>query len=67
VYLEAHPPKGSPHWDNNFCKAGPEETQEKARVARSVPVPEYDPIYGKGGPLVEIWDGIDAAAETGQG
>ncbi|KAF2476089.1 uncharacterized protein BDR25DRAFT_300886 [Lindgomyces ingoldianus] len=48
-------PEGSPHWDNNFCKASAEETSEKARVAESVPIPEYDPVYGKGGPLVDIW------------
>ncbi|KAI9810616.1 MAG: hypothetical protein M1827_006178 [Pycnora praestabilis] len=48
-------PKGSPHWDNNFCKAGGEETQEKASIARSVPIPEEDPVFGAGGPLVDIW------------
>lgn len=48
-------PKGSPHWDSNFCKADATETAEKARNARNVPIPEYDPIYGQDGPLVEIW------------
>jgi len=48
-------PKGSPHWDNNFCKAGEEETKQKAANAQAVPVPESDPIFGNGGPLVEIW------------
>jgi len=47
--------KGSPHWDNNFCKAGEEETAEKASNARAVPIPDCDPIFGFGGPLVEIW------------
>jgi uncharacterized protein YjlB len=48
--------KGSPHWDNNFCKAGPEETQEKAKNASAVPLPEADPIFGgSDGPLVRIW------------
>lgn len=54
-------PEGSPHWDNNWCKAGPEETEAKAENARSVPIPEYDPIYGEDGPLVQIWK--SAAAE----
>ncbi|KAJ9668430.1 hypothetical protein H2201_001478 [Coniosporium apollinis] len=53
---------GSPHWDNNFCKADEKETQEKARNARNVPIPEFDPIYGKGGPLVRIWGDAAAAA-----
>ena len=48
-------PRGSPRWDNNYCKAGPEETAEKARVARAVPVPDADPVFGEGGPLVKIW------------
>ncbi|CZR52618.1 uncharacterized protein PAC_02495 [Phialocephala subalpina] len=48
-------PKGSPPWDNNFCKAGEEETKEKAENAMDVPVPDSDPIFGVGGPLVEIW------------
>jgi len=48
-------PRGSPHWDNNFCKAGEDETKEKARNARAVPVPDSDPIFGTDGPLVEIW------------
>ena len=40
-------PKGSPHWNNNLCKAGPEETQMKAEEAEKVAVPEYDPIVGR--------------------
>ncbi|TVY35040.1 Uncharacterized protein LOCC1_G006892 [Lachnellula occidentalis] len=48
-------PAGSPHWDNNFCKAGEEETRQKARNARAVPVPHHDPVFGVGGPLVGIW------------
>ena len=37
-------PKGAPKWNNNFCKAGLEETREKAEEAMEVPIPEYDPI-----------------------
>ncbi|KAF2789671.1 hypothetical protein K505DRAFT_352413 [Melanomma pulvis-pyrius CBS 109.77] len=48
-------PEGSSHYDNNFCKADREETADKARVASAVPVPEWDPFFGEGGPLVEIW------------
>jgi uncharacterized protein YjlB len=48
-------PEGSPHWDNNWCKADQEETATKAANARSVPVPDHDPIYGKDGPLCQIW------------
>lgn len=55
-------PKGSPHWDNNFCKAESAETAEKARNARNVPIPETDPVYGRGGPLVEMWTKAAAAS-----
>ncbi|OCK77354.1 hypothetical protein K432DRAFT_428070 [Lepidopterella palustris CBS 459.81] len=55
-------PEGSPKWDNNFCKADAGETAEKARNACSVPIPQYDPVYGKDGPLVGIWK--KAAAEA---
>ncbi|TVY84190.1 Uncharacterized protein LSUE1_G005262 [Lachnellula suecica] len=48
-------PEGSPHWDNNFCKAGVEETREKEGNARALPVPDSDPVFGAGGPLVGIW------------
>lgn len=48
--------KGSPKYDNNFCKAGEEETRMKAETARKVPVPEWDPIFGHKGPLYEIWN-----------
>lgn len=52
--------KGSPHWDNNFCRADEDETREKSVNARAVPVravpvPEYDPITGEDGDLVRIW------------
>ncbi|GAB7353934.1 hypothetical protein MBLNU459_g4541t2 [Dothideomycetes sp. NU459] len=52
-------PKGSPHWDNNFCKADEQETVEKASVARKVPIPDSDPIFGFGGPLVQLWREVD--------
>jgi hypothetical protein len=47
--------QGSPKWDNNFCKADPEETHQKALNAQKVPLPAEDPIYGIDGPLVRIW------------
>ena len=47
--------QGSSHWDNNFCKADSAETQEKARNAKAVPIPEHDPISGLDGPLTAIW------------
>ncbi|KAI9824620.1 MAG: hypothetical protein M1832_001710 [Thelocarpon impressellum] len=60
TYLGLYP-KGSPHWDNNFCKAGSRETQEKAEACRRVPLPNHDPIFGAGGPLVDIWRRVSLA------
>jgi hypothetical protein len=48
--------KGSPHWDNNTCQASTEETARKAETARTVPIPNLDPLFRKGGPLVQIWE-----------
>ncbi|KAF4548066.1 Hypothetical protein D9617_32g091860 [Elsinoe fawcettii] len=48
-------PKGSPHWDNNWCKADVQETQQKASVASTFPIPPSDPVHGINGPLVKIW------------
>jgi uncharacterized protein YjlB len=48
--------QGSPRWDNNFCKANEVETAQKAENARAVPIPDSDPIFGVGGPLVDIWE-----------
>lgn len=39
-------PKGSPKWDNNFCKADADETEERKRAAEGVEVPEWDPVVG---------------------
>lgn len=47
--------QGSPHWDNNFCEADEQETKNKAEIAKAVPIPEYDPLFGYHGPLVGLW------------
>jgi hypothetical protein len=57
--------QGSPHWDNNFCKVGEEETKEKAENARAVPVSNWDPIFGADGPLVRIWRDAVAKSKAG--
>jgi len=49
--------------DNNWCKAGQEETAEKAINARAVPIPNYDPIFGRDGPLVQIWSRAATSVE----
>ncbi|KAI9759322.1 MAG: hypothetical protein M4579_002451, partial [Chaenotheca gracillima] len=46
---------GSPHYDNNFCKANSAETESKAQTCRQVPIPESDPLYGVEGALPVIW------------
>jgi uncharacterized protein YjlB len=48
-------PEGMPKWDMNMCKASVEETAEKARGAKQVPIPEHDPVYGLNGYLPQAW------------
>ncbi|SMR41610.1 unnamed protein product [Zymoseptoria tritici ST99CH_1E4] len=50
-------PKGSPKWDNNFCKTDSDTTREITAKTEGVPVPDFDPVYGRGGPLVRLWGG----------
>ncbi|KAK8194363.1 hypothetical protein M8818_007553 [Zalaria obscura] len=57
-------PEGSPHWDNNWCKAGAEETAQKAATARAVPIPATDPVFGLDGPLVRLWREAAGLAES---
>jgi uncharacterized protein YjlB len=47
-------PKGSPKWNNNFCKANEEETNVKAEQAKEVPVPDYDPIVSTATKVVDF-------------
>ncbi|KAK2612593.1 hypothetical protein QQS21_001365 [Conoideocrella luteorostrata] len=51
-------PEGSPQWDMNFCKDGPEETAQKSRDCSNVPIPPKDPVFGIAGPLPEVWKNV---------
>ncbi len=44
---------GGRSWDMNYGKAG-ERPQADENIAR-VPLPEADPVFGRGGPLQELW------------
>jgi uncharacterized protein YjlB len=43
-----------PKWRNNFCK-GEEPMEDLENEIARVEIPEADPVYGTGGPLVRIW------------
>ncbi|KAM3087419.1 hypothetical protein ACMFMG_001509 [Clarireedia jacksonii] len=61
-YHLPHPTRyGSPQWDNNLGKASRDETAQKALNARRVPIPDSDPLFGKEGPLVQIWKHVEQA------
>ncbi|KAJ5084917.1 hypothetical protein NUU61_009496 [Penicillium alfredii] len=47
-------PEAAPKWRNNFCK-GKEDMHLLVEEITSVAVPEDDPVYGKDGPLVTLW------------
>lgn len=43
-----------PKWRNNYCKGEEPMEDLESEIAR-VEIPEADPVYGIGGPLVRIW------------
>lgn len=57
-YIGLYPGEPLPNglrFDIHWCKDGPEKTKELAQAAANVPIPECDPLYGRGGPLPRIW------------
>ncbi|KAJ5168938.1 uncharacterized protein N7482_004532 [Penicillium canariense] len=42
-------------YDMEYALDSPEDTEKKRRKCELVPVPVHDPIYGKEGPMQEIW------------
>ncbi|OAK96063.1 hypothetical protein IQ06DRAFT_297547 [Phaeosphaeriaceae sp. SRC1lsM3a] len=52
-YIGVYPETG-PKWRNNYCKGEESLEDLKTEIAR-VEIPQADPVYGIGGPLVRIW------------
>jgi uncharacterized protein YjlB len=52
-YIGVYPP-GAPHWRNEFGKNPLGVDRALFDEVAQVPVP-IDPVYGHGGPLVEVW------------
>lgn len=46
----------------DFRQGEPEEYDELCDVARSVPIPTFDPFFGHSGPLPELWNAAHARA-----
>lgn len=46
----------------DFRQGRPDEYAEMAEVSRSVPIPQFDPFFGHGGPLPNLWNAADARA-----
>ncbi|WYZ35452.1 hypothetical protein EsH8_X_000099 [Colletotrichum jinshuiense] len=51
-------PEGAPKWRNEYGKTPLGDSRELAHEVAAVPVPDQDPVSGRGGPLVQIWAGI---------
>ncbi len=47
-------PSGQGHYETN--RGDPNEYAESVERIAATPLPETDPIFGKGGPLVRLWD-----------
>lgn len=43
------------NWD--LCRGGPEERPGVLRNIEAVPLPDSDPIHGRDGPLMHLWQG----------
>ncbi|KAF1953103.1 hypothetical protein CC80DRAFT_537866 [Byssothecium circinans] len=52
-YIGVYPETG-PRWRNVFCQHD-ESVNELVKEIGTVEVPEHDPVFGLGGPLVLIW------------
>lgn len=44
----------APKWRNNLCE-GEEDMDALRHEIDAVAVPDHDPVFGKDGPLVELW------------
>lgn len=42
-------------YDMEYALDSPEETEQKRRQCELVPMPVHDPIYGKDGPMQQIY------------
>lgn len=40
-------------WD--LCRGGPGEREDELRNIQAVPLPDSDPLFGRGGPLMRLW------------
>ncbi|KAL4921394.1 hypothetical protein BDW62DRAFT_208393 [Aspergillus aurantiobrunneus] len=47
-------PDGCPRWRNEFGKSRIDKTSFRDEIA-SVGYPEEDPVYGKDGPMMQLW------------
>ncbi|KAJ5539349.1 hypothetical protein N7513_007681 [Penicillium frequentans] len=45
-------------YDMEYALDSVEETDEKRKKCELVPVPVHDPIYGKEGPMIQIWNSV---------
>lgn len=42
-------------YDMEYALDSPEETEQKRRKCELVPMPVHDPIYGRDGPMQQVW------------
>lgn len=46
----------SPKWRNNYCHGFENNNKyDPVEEIKITGVPDYDPVYGKDGPLVQLW------------
>jgi uncharacterized protein YjlB len=53
VVVGAYPPTG----EYNLCRSSKADHTEALKTIPHVPLPETDPVFGAGGPLMRLWRG----------
>lgn len=48
-------------WDSNDADKSVEGTNEDRKRCERVPIPERDPLYGREGPLLDLWKAVTAS------
>ncbi|KAF1984587.1 hypothetical protein K402DRAFT_139814 [Aulographum hederae CBS 113979] len=61
-YIGVYPPT-APKWRNLYCE-GEEKMEELRKEIDRVEIPDFDPVFGRNGPLTKIWREAKAVGQN---